>query len=335
MDNIKNTKSIVEAAIISALVCVLIILSMGVPGLSGIGKFVISIPITILYIRHKHRTTLLSSIVTLMLTSIIFNPIIAVGSVIMFYIMGIILGICIERNMSAGKTLLFMTLAIFLGSVIDGAIYIYGFIGKDIYSLIKEQLDLLKSSFESSKALITNQEQYNMTLELINSIDVNTILYFLPGFIFISSILYAFLNIIITKKVGKKFDINMKPMPKFSNWYVDNRLGAGMIALCCIGILLISKDINIGNYIYNSVYLSFAIVMVVQGISILYFMLVDKHKMKQGLFIFFIVLLFMTQMIKMTFFLGVIDLIIDIRGIDPNSLGNAIRNKFKNKTLKK
>ena len=63
-----STKAIVEAALISVIISVIMILTGYLPMLSFIGTLILPIPVAILYIRYNNKVTLTAIFVSLILT---------------------------------------------------------------------------------------------------------------------------------------------------------------------------------------------------------------------------------------------------------------------------
>ena len=77
-----STKAIVEAALISVIISVIMILTSYLPIVSFIGTLILPIPVAILYIRYNTKVTVTAIFLSIILTSILFNPIRAIYAAI-------------------------------------------------------------------------------------------------------------------------------------------------------------------------------------------------------------------------------------------------------------
>ena len=57
-NRIYNTKAVIEAGLISALIVVIMLINVYVPIFSIFGMFILPVPVTVLYIRHNYKVTL-------------------------------------------------------------------------------------------------------------------------------------------------------------------------------------------------------------------------------------------------------------------------------------
>ena len=113
-----STKAIVEAALISVIITVIMILTGYLPMVSFVGTLLLPIPVAILYIRHNMKVTVTAIFVSIILTSIVFNPIRAIYAAIPCIIIGIVLGYCVKRNKKSSKTLLFLAIACSISNIL-------------------------------------------------------------------------------------------------------------------------------------------------------------------------------------------------------------------------
>ena len=68
-NKVYSTKAIVEAALISVIISVIMIITGYLPYFSFIGIFILPIPVTILYIRHNYKVTITAILLSIILTS--------------------------------------------------------------------------------------------------------------------------------------------------------------------------------------------------------------------------------------------------------------------------
>lgn len=328
-NNFNKTKSIVEAGLMAVMVFIIMMIVALVPGVGNIGSFILPVPITILYLRYDKKVAFSCIIVSSILIGIFYSPVMALASMLHYGLMGVILGYAVKSKKSAKITFLYLFLSNLIGTLINLALYIYVFMGINLGKLLQPVIDSFKTSADLVEKMGLINEQNKQVIDMMKSIDINMILAVIPAAFVLASLLNAFLNYIITKSILRRFKWEMEKLPPFTHWYVDNRLGAFLIVCSCLGIILSSKAIDPNQYIFNTAYMILLMLLTIQGISILAFFLKFKINMAKGFIIAICIFVGFSQLNTFLFLIGLVDLIMDIRGIDPNSLGNAIRNKFK------
>lgn len=333
-NSLNNTRAMVEAALMSVLVFIMLLIVALIPVIGQLGAFVLPVPITIVYLRHNKKFAFSTIIVSTILISIFYNPIMAIASAVYYGIIGIALGYAIKNKKGFTKTFGLSVLANLIGSIINSVLYIYVFMGMTINDILQNLINSLKLSVDLSEKMGLINAQNQQQIDLLRSIDLNMVYTILPASIILATLLSAYLNYIISKIILKKLKFDMEPVPQFTHWYMDNRIGALLIVICCIGILVSSKFINLGQTILTSSYFVLTMLLTLQGISIIAYFLKINMKMKKDFIIFICICLGLSPLAQFIFALGIVDLIMDIRGIDPNSLGNAIRKKIKEKIKK-
>src|SRR5665647_3480156 len=84
-----STKAIVEVSLISVIISVIMIVTGYLPIVSFIGTLVLPIPVAILYIRHNKKITITAIVLSIILTSLVYNPIMAIYSAITYSVIGL------------------------------------------------------------------------------------------------------------------------------------------------------------------------------------------------------------------------------------------------------
>lgn len=330
-NNLSKTRSIVEAGLMAVMVFIIMMVVALVPGLGSFGSFILPVPITILYLRYDKKLALSCIIVSSILIGIFYNPIMALASAVYYGLIGLVLGYTVKNKKSSNVTFLFLFLSNLIGNLINLGLYIYIFMGINLNKVLQPMIDSFRDSAELMEKMGLNNEQNKQVIDAMKSIDMKMIMVMIPAAFILASLLNSFLNYVITKSILRRFKWEMESLPPFTHWYMDNRIGAFLIVCSCLGIILSSKAIDTNQYILNTAYSVLVMLLTLQGISILAFFLKFKAKMQKGFIIAICIFMGFSQLNRFLFLMGLIDLIMDIRGIDPNSLGNAIRNKFKAK----
>lgn len=328
MENNIKSRSMVEAALMAAITFILMMLTT-LPIFDMIGVFFIPIPIALLYLRHSKRAAWLSAIVSGILLGIFYSPFAGVQSVIVYGLIGVTLGYCIKSNKSPVKTLTYLVGANTVGITLQITLGLVVFSKISITDLLQQVVDMFQETVNLMSSMGMNNQAAEQVLEIYRSIDVNFLLMILPFVIISQIIMGAFLNVIITKSILRRFGYEVESLPPFSKWYLDNRLGAVLIAICCIATMLKVKGVSYGDTAFFTAYYMILFAFVIQGLAVVSYFLKNKLKLTNGFIVLFEVMIMLSALGMFVFILGLLDLVMDIRGVDPNSLGTYIRGKIK------
>lgn len=117
MDRQNRTKALVESSILTAAAVVLILMCLYLPAFFLVGLFIWPIPITLIYIRHGFKYSLLSLVVTYIITAMTSDPVTALGLVMVYGLLGVVLGYAVNSKKTASVSLVIMSTAAFLSTM--------------------------------------------------------------------------------------------------------------------------------------------------------------------------------------------------------------------------
>ncbi|WP_040214745.1 YybS family protein [Clostridium polynesiense] len=333
MESKNSTKSIVEAGLMAALVVVLMFLNAYVPVIGYIGMMILPLPITLLVVRHNVKVALGAVIASSIIIAFIMSPISAIASLLLYGLVGLTLGFCIKSKKSPVFSVAAQGIAIITGTVASIALTIYVMMNTTLYKFIEGMVDTMKESMNAAMSIYTSMgidPSSNPFVKSMEMLNVETLILMIPGVIIIYAFFMAYINYIITRSIFKKMKIYMENFPPFARWYLDNRITALVIIIACIGIILASMGVNIGQNIYiGSIYL-LQMVFLIIGISAVTYMLRERFNVPKGLVIV-IIAFTITGFERFYAMIGLVDSIMDLRRIDPHSLRNAIEKRFAKK----
>ena len=323
-----STKAIVEASLIAVIISLIMIIMGYLPIISFIGTLILPIPVAILYIRHNSKITITAILLSIILTSLVYSPIIAIRSAITCSIVGVVLGYCVKKNKKSSLTLLFLSIGCAISNILTVAFTLL-FIEKiSIVNFISNKLDFMKQTMKVSvdelKILYSQQgistKQFkllNENFELINKTDVMLVLAVIPAFVFIYALISAYLNYMVSRAVLAKLDYKMEPVLPFSKLYVPNIVGAVLIGIVCIGIIISSKQIPGGKFIQGSSQLLVMNVFVINGIAASTYFFRVKKNISKPIVVLIIVLTMLSPLRNIYFSIGLMEMLFDFRKLDP------------------
>jgi len=323
-----STKAMVEASLISVIISVIMIVTGYLPIVSFIGTLVLPIPVAILYIRHNKKITITAIVLSIILTSLVYNPIMAIYSAITYSIVGIALGYCVKKNKKSSITLLLLAAASAISNVLTIAFSML-FIEKDNFTnFISKNLEFFKNSMQVSldgaKKLYIQAGMTPDQIKLlddnfqqIKKIDVMVILALIPAVILVSSFISAYFNYIVSRAILAKLNYKMDASLPFSRVYVNNIIGAILIGIVCIGIILSSKHIPGGTFIQRSSQYLLQIVFMINGLAASTYYLRVKRKLTKPLAVVILALTALSPLSTIYFSIGIMEMAFDFRKLDP------------------
>ncbi|ACQ54980.1 YybS family protein [Clostridium botulinum] len=316
-----NTNSLVEAGLIVALMIVLIMLNLYFPVFTVFGSFILPIPIAVLYLRQDYKTTLWAILVTGVITTLINNPITALTTTISFGIMGFLLGYCIKKEKSIFITIIILATGFLLSNIMIFLIY-FSFIDKrGIIGYINENINIIKESMELTKEFYSKagvpKDKLQQIDQVFGSLNLDSMLKMLPVALIMNAFLAAFLNYAVTKKVLMKLGYkNVKSLPSISKIYINVRLVTIVAIGLLIGAVLKRKTIGLGDYFFITSSYLLIILLLIDGISTFIYYMRNKFKISKGVLIF-IFLITLGPLYIIYFYLGLMDIMLDFRKLDP------------------
>lgn len=318
---IHNTKAIIEAGLISAIIVVIMLINVYVPIFSMLGTFILPIPVTVLYIRQNYKITLGAVVVSAILIAMFYDPISALTSSILFGSTGITLGYCVKHDKKFSTTILFLAIASALAIIVNFVVFSSLVNKEGIVGIINENIKVLNESLSMSKDLYAKMgvpaEQFAQIEKSFSMFTTDFILKLIPAMLVIMSFGSAYFNYVITRSILKKLRYDMKEVKPFSEIYINTRIGTVVVLFLIIGILLNKNKIAVGEYITNSSQVILQLILVLDGLAIVCYYLKNKFNMSKT-FIVLILIFTATSPISVIYmYLGFIDMIIDFRKLDP------------------
>ena len=323
-----STKAIVESALISVIISVIMIITGYLPIVSFIGTLILPIPVAILYIRHNNKITITSIFLSIILTSLVYNPIMAIYSAITYSVIGIALGYCVKKNKKSSITLLFLAIASTISNILTIAFSMLFIEKVSFVSFLSKGLDFMKQTMKVSldqlksiytQAVVTPEQLklLDKNFEIINKMDVMLVLAFIPATIFILSFISAYLNYIVSRAILNKLNYEMEEVLPFNKVYVSNIVGAVLIGIVCIGIILSAKKIPGGDYILNSSQLLVQIVFTINGLAASTYFLRVKRNLSKPVVLLILIFTTLSPLGTIYFSIGLMEMAFDFRRLDP------------------
>ncbi len=330
MENKSKSRWLVEASFMAAITFILMMLTT-MPMFDLIGTFIVPIPMTVLYLRHGKNAAWLCAVVSGILSAIFYDPLWIIKSIILYGAMGVTLGYCIKKEQSVAKTIGFLAIINGVGNLIELILTFTFLSGISFTQLLQEIVNEFHQTANMLSGMAGNSASAQQVIELYKSIDVNYLLMIIPIAFIISIIISSFLNFAIASRILRRLGFKVKSLPPFSRWYLDNRITAILIILFCLSYIIKANKIVYSDYFFVTMLYLLMFVFMIQSLAVVAYFLKNKLKLSNPIIIFVEFIIIISPLSLYFIALGIGDLIMDIRDVDPNSLKNIIKGKMKNK----
>ena len=320
-----NTKAIVEAGLLSAIIVVLMLTTAYIPFLS-ILNVLLPVPVTVLYLRHNYKVAISAVVVSGIIVSTMYSPVLAIGVIVTYSLTGMTLGYCIKRDKKVSHTIILLALVSAVAYAINVLIFIFiiqpngiqGFI-----SYINQLLTMVNKTMEQTKEFYKSAGMTAKQLAKINQIPTLTIknsMIIFPGAFVLACIIDACISYFITEAILKKLRYKVKSFKPFSEFYMNNKVGALAIILFCIALLLQNRNIFIGEYVVGFLTIIIGSMLLLCGLAVATFYLRKHYKLSKKLVIVILIVSLVMQLEQIFLMLGFMDMILDFRHLDADRL---------------
>lgn len=314
MNRESSTRALTESGILTAASVVLMLISLYIPVISMITLFIWPLPITLIYIRHNIKYSIMSLIATGLVTAMVSDPFSALWFTVIFGIMSVVMGYCINTKKTASITLLYMGITNFICII---AVF-YGFttlIGQDLLGQFKS---VLEQSMNMTKNMYSSMGIPQEILEnVLKQFDINSMLRLIPGTLVLFSALVSFITYKAAGFLFKRFGYNLDKIRNFSEWYMPFQVAMGIILFTFLGYFLNVKGVGIGESLFLNSVTIFRLAFTVTGLSSASFFL-KKREVSKGVIITILIFAVITPLAGIIELLGVFDYSFDLRKLDTN-----------------
>lgn len=306
MKNYDERKAFVEAALIAAITTVFTISIVYIPILSA-SIMLVPVPFMVLAYRHGNKYSILSFITFSLLIGILVELIYSGFLLLVFGPMILAMGHYIKKQkepyavigigtiISVLSMLIILQVASYIGNInmVDE-------IALAMEGIVNKQIDMLKG----------------MNIDALSADEIlNYLLMIVPGAFVIQSMITAFGNYYITANILKRLKINNIESPQFSNFRLPKNIVFGFLIIFILSYLTrYIKGIYHASLLTN-VTLIFVFIFFIQGMSVISH-LIKRTKIPKTIRVFLlIVILFISPLLTVVSFVGLMDAIVNIRNI--------------------
>lgn len=320
-----RANTVVETGLIIAITLVIIIMTAYMPILLDLGMFILPIPAVLIYIRHNFQLSLLSIILSALIASLIYNPIEALGTGVIYGLTALTLGYYLKNKKNSGITIVMVALAAALGKIVQFTIYAFLVTKIGIIKSLNLLVDQLKESLQYSKEIYIRINAPKEAVEYVDNVmkyvNLENLVIILTVVFIIGGLLQSYISYLISQKILLRLNYTVKDIIPFSRIYMPNKIEALFIIIACIGIILNSKGINKFSYLFSLSNVLVLLTVSLDGMACFAYVLKEKARMpKVVTFMMLIIISFIPIFSNLYFMLGLMDIIFNLRKLDPDPI---------------
>lgn len=329
MKDSTGARAITDSAVLIALTFVIMLIGNFL-GFTILMVAIAFIPLALIYVKHNLKLWAVGSIASAILLSLFTGIINGVVSAIPVVILSFAYGHSIKKNRSGGSTFFMLIIGSLISLIISISIYIYMILNISLTTFIQKYIiDLYKPMMaESAKLLGDKADNIN---QLSSFFTMKNILIIMPTVLIIYAFIMALVSIIIANNTLKRLNFKVNQIESFSRWYIHPVVALILVIVSIFGIILAQNGLNIGNSIIFSSMMLLFVIYSMEGLSLIYFLIEKNSPLGNSRVIpvMLVIIMMFAGAIGVLFMgiLGLIDLIMDTRGINKNSLMKIIMEK--------
>jgi uncharacterized protein YybS (DUF2232 family) len=313
MNSHNNTRAMVEAGIMTAVSVVLIFMCIYLPAFFMVGLFVWPIPITLLYIRHGKKYSILSLVATFIITALLSDPVTAFGLSMVYGILGVVLGYSVTTKKSPAISLSIMSVAALISTM--AVFKIFSMIaGRDV---ILQGIDTLTASYKTAKSMYTamgiSKDQIDKYMATMPTPQEMRLI--IPAVFIMFSIFVAFISYISTQKILKRFKHEIPPIKPVSEWFIPSKVSFGILFIFAASFIMMAAGMSKGSSYFINANIIFRISFSLNAIALISWIL--KKRSIAG-FVRWVIIIFVliSPVSQYLYIIGIFDYILDYRKLD-------------------
>ncbi|WP_346930886.1 DUF2232 domain-containing protein [Clostridium sp.] len=325
-----SKKDLTEASLLTGIIIIINIITLYIPFLNVISLVVLPVIIALIYCRSGIKYSILSVLVSVII-SMVLNPILAIISGMSYGIVGTVLGYCLKNGKKTYNTLIALIIAciismiveVWLTSMLVSNVSIFQFVNNELNTYIHE----LKEYMAQTKEIYSNMGMSATQLQVFDKMgDIFTVEFLamlIPTVVFIACFIQAYSIILFTQVIFRKLKYTEIKALRFSEFYISNLVGAGLIGIISICAILGSKGVTIGLFLYNTILMLTIMILAVNGAAATDYFFKKKLEMPKVMRILLVVLLFIIGSSKILGVVGFVEMMLDFRKLDPYRIRKA------------
>lgn len=307
-------RELLEASILVAISAVVIIMSQYIPFLTFVGVMIWPVPITMLVFKYNIRISIIALCALFVIIIGFLSPLGAIYLILLYGLPAVVMGFCLKKGYSSFITVIAVAVSTFLSMVITLKLSALLF-GVDILANINYILDEFLTA--SKKILVNAGIRESQLNEVIPNGASEIISMVLPGSLAVSSLFGAYINYYIVEAVFRRLKLSINKLKPVDQWYISLNMSYGLFFITMVSGFLMLIKVENADIVFNSIYIIFNFAFTVDGLAVVSWFLKMKGVPRKAVVLILIVLI-ITNISALAFYLGLIDFLFDFRKINPS-----------------
>ncbi len=308
-------KPLVESALLAAIGAILVLTSFYVPGIGVVAGLVCPAPFAVAAVRHGLKWGVLSSVVTALSLLLFVDVVTAFSLWAVSGLTGIAFGYAIAQGFSPSKTVGFTTFACLIGVLVT-FLSLYVLSGVTPAKLIAETTEIMIKSFEKAEEILGPSPLTGEMLKDMFSPEATAQV--LPAVILMTSVVVAYVNFEVMRRVLPRLGHDVRPLPPFSRWIFPDYLAfTGMLGFAAAVTVNVHKSgvlANVGGQVFT--FVSFFATLEVVSLVSFFLLRLGFPRFLVGLASFFMMMSYTTGapgLTQLFVVFGMMDMLADFR----------------------
>ena len=303
----------VEGGLLTAIAVILGLASVYLPILGLFVEFFCAVPIVVLTVRQGAAKGTLALIASFFILAMFIGPLLSMRIALSFGICGLVLGICISKNLNTVKCFTATLMTSFFAQIIAIAILIFVM---DL-NVMQMEMSSVQEMFDDTFKMYETMGMEKQTLdELRGQVDATLKLmsYLMPFLLFLMGLINAVTCYLTSKWIFAKLRMKfVEPLPPFVEWKFP-KVFLYLAAFSTIGLYWGStRDWNLLYTVSINVQFISMCLAFVQGLAVLLAIADNFNVSKFWRRLLFIVIIFNMWLIEIVAFTGLFDMVFDYR----------------------
>lgn len=308
----RSTRSLVEAAFLSALTVVFCLATIYLPVLGLFTGFFWPVPIILLGVRHDLRLSIMATVVAGIIVAILAGPLTAVSMFLGLGVLGLVLGTAMRRRAAPLKVVGIGAIALLVSMLL---LFALSLLVMGINPL-ESYLSLYQESLQSTMNLYRRLGIAGDTLKQMETMLTQSLAmmrYMLPMALAAGSVVLALFNFLLARTILARLGVSYPGFPPFSTWGLPRSAALGYLAGVVFLVVSNYTGQEILKHIGINVQAIFQLAILIQGLAVAWHFM-ESYRLPKGLRILVAVLTFFTPLFgQALFFVGLFDLFFDFR----------------------
>lgn len=314
MNTNNTTKALVESAILTSLMVIIVLLSLYVPLFTLVGFFIVPALIALISTMNGMKYGVLSVVIALIVCAIMYDPFTSVALLSIFGLTGLAQGYAIKRNKSASEIILISAVTFIAMIALNYAATTF-IVGQDLIKQLFINLDKTKHIYvDMYMKLGLSKEKINEMMSTIPTYYSFKML--LPTSIILGGTGMSFICYVITSKLFKRFKLEIPKLKRFREWYPSPKLVMSVMVILLISFAMKAMKIGNGEYYLFNAFNFFACLFDINALALISFLL-GKYNVAKPLIVIICIFILTTPLLgNVIYIFGVMDYIMDYRKLD-------------------